>query len=128
VLPPSAIGCPDHLIGLHKCFVEVSVYCLQSVGVTQNHIIAVASGFIVGETYLSVEGGIDRIVGSDCEVDAFVHSAELGAISVIGCHLAGNRHAIAGHINYLCIGYIRFLERIHTLAVPALGVDVRFRL
>ena len=71
------------LIGFNKMFVKVSVNSLKTIGVTDDYVFALNFAFVGGETYFAVECSVDCVVAADCKVDTFVHSAELGAITIV---------------------------------------------
>ena len=95
-----------YLVCFDECLVEVAVDGLKTVGMAQDHVVAISARLVVGETHLAVECGVDCVVRSDLKVDALVHSAELCAITVVGGHSAGARHMVAGHVDYLRIGHV----------------------
>ncbi len=81
--------------------VQVTVDGFETVGVTDDDIIAISFGLIVGQTHLAVESGVDSVVATDSEVDAFVHAAEASSVTVIGSDLTGAGHGESGDVDNL---------------------------
>ena len=117
-----------YLIRLNEVAVEVTIDCFEAIRVADDDIITITASLIIGETHLPGECGIDGIVGTDTEVDTLVHTTELGAITIVGSNRTLARDTEVSDIDYFGIGDIRLLERVDALAIPALGIDIGFRL
>ena len=117
-----------NLIGLNQSACEVAVNSLKAVGVTQDHIIAIAFSLIISETNFSVKGSPDCIFHPDAYVDTLVHTAELGTVAVIGGNLTAMRNAISRNVDHFAVGNVLLFEWVNAFGVPAFGVDVELRL
>ena len=116
----------DILVGFYKEFGEVTVDGLKAVGVTENHVVAVALALEVGESDTAIKSGAYGIAGLQLEVDTFVHTAETGTIAVGRGHIAGGWHHEVADVDNLTVGNFHAGVGIDTFGFPTLGVDVHF--
>ncbi len=115
----------NDLIGFHKETGEVTVDGLHSVVMTHNDIVAIAAGLILGETDLSRECCANGITYMEVHVNAVVHAAETGAITVAGGHDTSHRGNILTDIDILMLGDGDGSPvGVYTLRSPELGVDL----
>ena len=95
------VACAHCLIGLYEVLIEVAVYGLESIGVADDDVVAVALAFIGGQTYFSVECGINGVVHLDADVYSLVHALEALAIAIGRGDDAVVRHTVACYVDYL---------------------------
>ena len=72
----------DDGILLHELLGEVTVEGLQTIGVTDHHVLTIASAIDVDQSYATGEGGADGVAAIEVNVHAVVHTTEATTIAV----------------------------------------------
>ena len=65
------------------------------VGVSDNNIVAISAGFIIGDAHAAVKCGAHSIAHMQTDVDTFVHAFESRTVAVWRAHRAGMRHVVS---------------------------------
>ncbi len=104
----------------------MAVHGFEVVCMSQNHIVAVASAFVLGYTHTSVESSAYGITNLHFQVNTFVHATEAFAIAVWRGYITRMRHTEVLYINYCSLRYIHAAITVYHIATPAFGVDIAF--
>ena len=118
----------DILIGFHENLRQMTVDRFQTVGVTQNHIMAITLTLEIGKAHATVKRCIDSIADLQFEVDTLMLAAEARAVAIRRSDITRTRHCKLADVDHLAVGHRQTGIGVDTARIPPLGVDIKFRL
>lgn len=105
----------DELLG------EMTVDGLQTIGMTDDNIVAVASGFVAHNTHLTGKGGTDGVADIYFDVQAFVHTAP-ATTEVAGDDAARRGHAEMTKVDDKGVGQLG--SAVGVSVVPFISIEL----